>query len=74
MLMTQDQTQSTNDPGAARLFGTQNNREILERLEQERSLVEVTCYGVGSALLSRVGFVLRRGSNEGNRLEENGVV
>lgn len=58
MLMTQDQTQSTNDPGAARLFGTQNNREILERLEQERSLVEVTCYGVGSALLSRVGFVL----------------
>lgn len=52
MLMTQDQTQSTNDRDAARLFGTQNNREILEQLEQERSLVEATFYGIGVVMLT----------------------
>ena len=56
LTMPSNQTQLPNASDAANLFGTQNNREILQQLEQERSLVETTCYGIASVMVTGMAF------------------
>ena len=50
-VMTLEPTQFTSE-------GHHNNREILKQLEQEWSLTKASCYGVGGAMTSGVGFII----------------